>query len=196
MIRAAIAGAAVSVAWLAGRLRDAWHLLLVAACVLLAWNPYSLFDAGFQLSFGAVAAIFVLGGPFLRVLDGYPMPRVAARGARDLGGVHARHRADSLARVRPGSALRRGGERAGRAGGAGVARPVVLRRCGRAVCAGIAATLAWASGWVAVYIESCARAASSLPGAQVSGRAAAAAAAAALGGIAISWRRLRRAARP
>ncbi|MGN6796938.1 MAG: ComEC/Rec2 family competence protein, partial [Gaiellaceae bacterium] len=74
VIRAAIAGAAVSVAWLTGRLRDAWHLLLVSACALLAWNPYSLFDAGFQLSFGAVAAIFVLGGPFLRVLDGYPMP--------------------------------------------------------------------------------------------------------------------------
>ena len=74
VIRAAIAGAAVSVAWLAGRLRDAWHLLLVAACALLAWNPYTLFDAGFQLSFGAVAAIFVLGGPFLRVLEGYPMP--------------------------------------------------------------------------------------------------------------------------
>ena len=74
VIRAAIAGAAVSVAWLAGRLRDAWHLLLVAACALLAWNPYTLFDAGFQLSFGAVAAIFILGGPFLRVLDGYPLP--------------------------------------------------------------------------------------------------------------------------
>src|SRR6185312_7081919 len=70
VIRAAIAGSAVSVAWLTGRLRDGWHLLLVAACGLLAWNPYSLFDAGVQLSFGAVAAIFVLGRPFLRALEG------------------------------------------------------------------------------------------------------------------------------
>jgi len=60
---------------------------------------------------------------------------------------------------------------------------------------GVAVTLAWANGWVAVYIETCARAVSALPAAQVSGRAAAAAAAAAIGGVAISWRRLRRTAR-
>jgi len=195
VIRAAIAGAAVSVAWLAGRLRDAWHLLLVAACALLAWNPYSLFDAGFQLSFGAVAAIFVLGGPFLRVLDGYPMPgwlrsalAISAActlvtapilwlefGRVPLYGVIAN------ALVEP-------------------AVPLLLGLSFSAAAAApfapdVAVTLAWANGWVAVYIETCARAVSALPAAQVSGRAAAAAAAAAIGGVAISWRRLRRTAR-
>jgi competence protein ComEC len=195
VIRAAIAGAAVSVAWLVGRLRDAWHLLLVAACALLAWNPYTLFDVGFQLSFAAVASIFVLGGPLLRALDGYPMPgwlrsaiAISAActlvtapllwlefGRVPLYGVIAN------ALVEP-------------------AVPVLLGLSFSAAAVapfapGVAAALAWANGWVAVYIETCARAVSALPAAQVSGRAAAAAAAAAIGGVAFSWRRLRRTAR-
>ena len=196
VVRAAIAGAAVSVAWLAGRLRDAWHLLLVAACALLAWNPYALFDAGFQLSFGAVAAIFVLGRPFLRVLDGYPMPEglrpaiaISAActlvtapilwlefGRVPLYGVVAN------ALVEP------------------AVPPLLLLSFAAAAFApfapGLAVALAWANGWVAVYIETCARAVSALPAAQVSGRAAGVAAAAAIVGVAISWRRLRRTARP
>ena len=59
VIRAGIAGALGSIAWLAARHRDRWHFLLVGALVLLAWNPYTLLDAGFQLSFAAVVAIFV-----------------------------------------------------------------------------------------------------------------------------------------
>jgi len=195
VIRAAIAGAAVSVAWLAGRLRDAWHLLLVAACVLLLWNPYSLFDPGFQLSFGAVAAIFVLGGPFLRVLDGYPMPGWL-RGALAISAACTLVTAPILwlefgrvplygvvanALVEP-------------------AVPVLLALAFSGavvspVAPSVAAALAWANGWVAVYIETCARLVSSLPAAQVSGSAAAAVAASAIGGIALSWRRLRRTAR-
>ena len=196
VIRAAIAGAAVSVAWLAGRLRDAWHLLLVAACVLLAWSPYALFDAGFQLSFGAVAAIFVLGKPFLLGLEGYAMPGVLRStiaisaactlvtapilwlefGRVPLYGVVAN------ALVEP------------------AVPPLLLLSFSAAAVApfapGVAVALAWANGWVAVYIETCARAVSALPGAQVSGRSAGVAAAAAIAGIAISWRRLRQTARP
>ena len=48
-------------------------MLLLAAVVLLAWNPYTLFDPGFQLSFAAVLAIFLAAGPLLRVLEGYPL---------------------------------------------------------------------------------------------------------------------------
>ena len=54
VIRAGIAGALGSIAWLAARQRDRWHFLLVGALILLAWNPYTLLDAGFQLSFAAV----------------------------------------------------------------------------------------------------------------------------------------------
>ena len=191
VIRAGIAGAAVSVAWLAGRLRDGWHLLLVAACALLAWNPYTLFDAGFQLSFGAVAAIFVLGRPFLRELQGYPMPdwlrsalAVSAActlvtapilwlefGRVPLYGVVAN------AVVEP-------------------AMPVLLGLAFSAAAAapfapGVAEALAWVNGWVAAYVDTCARAVSALPAAQVSGRAAAVASAAAVGAVAIGWRRRR-----
>jgi competence protein ComEC len=60
VIRAGIAGGLASLAWLTGRLRDAWQALLLAAVALLAWNPYELYDPGFQLSFAAVAAIFTL----------------------------------------------------------------------------------------------------------------------------------------
>ena len=59
VVRAGIAGALGSLAWLTARARDRWYFLLVGAIVLLAWNPYTLFDAGFQLSFAAVVAIFV-----------------------------------------------------------------------------------------------------------------------------------------
>ena len=74
VIRAAVSGCAVSIAWLVGRERDGWHVLLLAGVVLLGWSPYALFDPGFQLSFAAVAAIFVLGRPLTRVLEGYPLP--------------------------------------------------------------------------------------------------------------------------
>jgi competence protein ComEC len=195
VIRAAIAGAAVSVAWLAGRLRDGWHLLLVAACGLLAWNPYSLFDAGFQLSFGAVAAIFVLGRPFLRALEGYPMPgqlrsAVAISGACTLVtapllwfefGRVPLYGVVANALVEPAMPLL-----LGLAFFAAAVAPLAP---------GVAVALAWANGWVALYIDTCARAVSALPAAQVSGRGAAAASAAAIAGVAISVRRLRRTAR-
>ena len=60
VIRAGVAGSLASLAWLTGRLRDAWYVLLLGAIALLAWNPYLVYDAGFQLSFAAVTAIFTL----------------------------------------------------------------------------------------------------------------------------------------
>src|SRR5207253_10215364 len=74
VIRAGIAGGLASLAWLTARMADRWHFLLLGALALLAWNPYSLFDAGFQLSFVAVAAIFLLVPRLRRALEGYPMP--------------------------------------------------------------------------------------------------------------------------
>ena len=74
VIRAGVAGALASLAWLSGRQRDRWYALLVAAVVLLAWNPYNALDPGFQLSFAAVLSIFVLVPRFQRVLEGYPLP--------------------------------------------------------------------------------------------------------------------------
>ncbi len=131
VIRAAVSGAAISIAWLAARERDPWHVLLLAAVVLLAWNPYTLFDAGFQLSFAAVVAIFLAVGPLLRLAEGYPVPQVARRGGRGLGRVQRRDRADPLAAVRGGAAARDPGERAGRTGRGAAARAGVRGRRGR-----------------------------------------------------------------
>ena len=75
VIRAGIAGSLASLAWLTGRLRDAWYALLLGAVALLAWNPYLVYDPGFELSFAAVAAIFLLAPRIARRLEGYPLPR-------------------------------------------------------------------------------------------------------------------------
>ena len=75
VLRAAVASGLVSLAWLSARPRDRWQALLVAASGLLAWNPYFLLDAGFQLSFAAVASIFVVARRVSGCLAGYPVPR-------------------------------------------------------------------------------------------------------------------------
>jgi competence protein ComEC len=75
VIRAGVAGALASLAWLTGRLRDAWQALLLGAIVLLAWNPYFVFDAGFQLSFAAVIAIFMVAPRVSAWLEWTPLPR-------------------------------------------------------------------------------------------------------------------------
>jgi competence protein ComEC len=191
VVRAAIAGGAVSVAWLLGRLRDAWHVLLLAAVALLAWNPYTVYDAGFQLSFAAVVAVFVLARPLQWELEGYPMPSWVRSGL-----------AMSVACTVATAPLL--WAEFGRVAVYGVlanllAEPAVPPLLGLAfasaavdpVAPAVAAELAWANGWVAAYIAACARLVAALPGAQVSGRAAALAAAGALVAAAFLWRRIR-----
>ena len=78
--RAAVAGALVSLAWLASRPRDRWYFLAFGALVLLLWMPTSLLDPGFQLSFTAVAAIFVAVPRLQARLGGYPVPTRLADG--------------------------------------------------------------------------------------------------------------------
>ena len=74
VVRAAVAGCLASVAWLMSRPSDRWHAMAVGAVVLLAWNPRSLLEPGFQLSFAAVAAIFLTLPRLRRVQEGYPVP--------------------------------------------------------------------------------------------------------------------------
>jgi competence protein ComEC len=79
VVRAAVAAALGSLAWLFARERDRWHALIVGALALLAWNPMFVLDAGFQLAFAAVAAIFVVTPRVVRFLEGYPVPRRLAQ---------------------------------------------------------------------------------------------------------------------
>jgi competence protein ComEC len=191
VIRAAISGAATSIAWLMARERDPWHVLLLAAVVLLAWNPYALLDAGFQLSFAAVIAIFLAAGPLLRELEGYPVKKKLAAavavstacsvvtapilwlqfGAVPLLGVVA----NALVEIAVGPLL-------GLAFATAVVEPVSPP---------LADALAWLNGWIAAYVVFCARAVAAVPFAQVHGRGAALAAAGSLVAAAYAWRRWR-----
>ena len=74
VVRAGVAGVLTAAAWLLSRPADRWHLYAVGALVLLAPNPYTLLDVGFQLSFAAVAAILLLAPRLQRRLEGVAMP--------------------------------------------------------------------------------------------------------------------------
>ena len=53
------------VGWMLHRPSSAWRCLLLAALIILAWDPWSIALPGFQLSFLAVAGI-LLFQPWLR----------------------------------------------------------------------------------------------------------------------------------
>ena len=188
VIRAAVSGAAVSVAWLAARERDPWHVLLLAAVVLLAWNPYTLFDAGFQLSFAAVVAIFLAVGPLVRVFEGYPLPRT-------LGGAVAVSAACSVATA-PILWLQFGAVPLLGILANALVEPAVGPLLGLAFAAAavdpvaptLAVALAWVNGWIAAYIALCARLVAAIPVAQARGPGAALAAAGSLVAAAYAWR--------
>ena len=194
VIRAGVVAILGSLAWLAGRPRDAWHALLLSAAGLLAWNPYLLLDAGFQLSFAAVLSIFLLAPRIRRVLDGYPLPDflrtgVAVSAACGLATAPVswfQFHQIPLVTV-PANAA---------------AAPAVAPMLGLALVSAVlapvahplAVALAQANGWCAWYLAGCARFFGGLPGAQIRSPAAAAAlAAGVLGAAAYAWRRGQRA---
>ena len=174
VVRAALAAGLGSLAWLAGRERDRWQALLVGAAVLLGWNPYALFDAGFQLSFAAVASIFVVTPRVVRALEGYPV----SHGLAQLIGVCTacglatapvtwfQFHQVSLVTV-PANV---------------VAVPVVVEVLGLAlltavvapVAPSVASAMAELNGWGASLVADCARAFASIPGAQITSPRAAA----------------------
>jgi competence protein ComEC len=192
VVRAGIAGALGSIAWLLARERDRWWFLLVGAFVLLSWSPYALLDAGFQLSFAAVIAIFTIAPRVGRVLEGYPLHRKVAGflaistacGLATAPILWLQFHAVPLLAV-PANAL---------------AAPAVGPLLGLALSAAAvhplapsaAAALTWLAGWCAAYLAFCARLIGGLPFAQVrSGWAAAAIGLGAALAGAYAWRRCR-----
>ncbi|HEY6584842.1 MAG TPA: ComEC/Rec2 family competence protein, partial [Gaiellaceae bacterium] len=168
VVRAGVAGALASLAWLASRPRDRWYFLLLGAALLLAWSPYSLLDPGFQLSFAAVAAIFVAVPAVQRLLEGYPVPG----GLREVIAVSG---ACGLATA-PILLLQFGSVPTYSILSNALAAPAVAPSFGLALLTAVLAHLlppaalaaAWLNGWVAAYIAGCARLIGGLPGAQVS----------------------------
>jgi competence protein ComEC len=184
-----VAGALASLAWLASRPQDRWYFLLVGAAVLLAWSPYSLLDPGFQLSFAAVAAIFVAVPRLEQVLEGYPVPR----GLADVVAVSG---ACGIATA-PILLLQFGSVPTYSILSNALAAPAVAPSFGLALLTAAldhvlppaALGAAWLNGWLAAYIAACARVIGGLPGAQVSS-VAAFAAVAAVALLAIAYARL------
>jgi competence protein ComEC len=175
VIRAGVAGALVSLAWLLARPRDRWHFLALGALVLLAWTPASLLEPGFQLSFAAVTAIFVLVPRLDRALEGYPLPR-SLRGVLAVSAACGAATApilwfqfgqvplySLLANVLAASAM---APLLGLALAGALIEPLVPTA---------ALALAWVNGWLAAYIAACARVVAGLPHSELGSGAAVAA---------------------
>jgi competence protein ComEC len=168
VVRAAVAGVLGSLAWLAARPTDRWYFLLLGAAALLAWNPYSLLDPGFQLSFAAVVAIFVAVPWIERRLEGYPLPRKLAT-------VLAVSTACGVATA-PIVLLEFGQVPIYSVVANAFAEPVVGPLLGLALISAVldplvpsaATALASLDGWLAAYLAACARLVARLPYAQVS----------------------------
>ena len=60
IIRAAVMIVIILMGRWVGRGRDQWQVLALAAVVILALNPFAVYDVGFQLSFSAVGGILAL----------------------------------------------------------------------------------------------------------------------------------------
>lgn len=167
VVRAGVAGGLASLAWLVARPRDRWHFLALGALALLAWSPQTVLEPGFQLSFGAVAAIFA-GLPRVgRVLAGYPMP-AALRDALGVSIVCAAVTAPVL--WLQFHAIPVYGVLANVLAFAAMPPLLLLGLAGALLepaAPGAALALAWANGWCAAYLVGCARAVAALPGAQV-----------------------------
>jgi competence protein ComEC len=172
VVRAGVAGVLVSLAWLLARPRDRWHFLALGALVLLAWTPATLLEPGFQLSFAAVAGIFV-GVPRLRAtFEGYPVPRSAADalGIALVCGLATApivlfHFGQAPVYTVPANVL------------AFPAVPTVLAlgllaAAADTVSPEAATALAWLAGWAAAWLELVAGLVGSLPGAQIGTRTA------------------------
>ena len=168
VVRAGVAGVLASLAWLASRPRDRWHFMALGATVLLAWTPATLFEPGFQLSFAAVAAIFLLVPRLVSFLEGYPVPRwlrdalaisIACGVATapilwlQFGSVQVYALlANALVTLAIGPLL-------------GIA---LLGTLLEPFLPAATLALAWLNGWLAAYIAACARAVAGLPLAQTS----------------------------
>ncbi|MBV8599256.1 MAG: ComEC/Rec2 family competence protein [Actinobacteria bacterium] len=191
VVRAGVSGAVASLAWLTGRMRDAWYVLLLGAIVLLGWNPYLVYDAGFQLSFAAVAAIFLLAPRIHRRLEGYPLPR-GVRGGIAVSGACGLVTAPIL--ILQFHYLPLLGVLANLLAEPAMPLLLTLAFATAAIDAAspsAAAVLAWFDGIVAAYIALCARVVAAIPFAEIQSARAFAAAGGTLLIAAYAWRRWR-----
>jgi competence protein ComEC len=188
VVRAAVAGCVGSLAWLASRADDRWHALALGALVLLTWQPASLLEPGFQLSFAAVAAILVVAPRARAFAEGYAIPPGLALGVAVSGACSiatapigwAHFGAIAVWSV-PANLV------------AEPAMPAVLTlslaaAASMPVSPAVGGSLAWLAGWCAAWIAGCARLFAALPFAQAHSPVALMALGAAIAFVAALWR--------
>jgi competence protein ComEC len=166
--RAGVAAAVASLAWLASRPAERWHALALGALVLLTWTPASLLEPGFQLSFAAVAAIFVTVPRLRRLWEGTPLPWKVV----ELAGIAAACGAATA----PVLLLQFGSVPVWTVLANSLAEPAMPLLLGSGLLAALVApvvpsaavALSWIAGWCAAWIAACARLVASLPFAEVS----------------------------
>lgn len=73
IVRAGIVGVLGLAALILSRQISPYHFLALAAAAILSINPYSLLDPGFQLSFGAVLAIFLVAPMVASPIESLPL---------------------------------------------------------------------------------------------------------------------------
>ena len=69
VLRASVMGLIVLTSKFVGRRVSAVHLLVLSLALMLLLNPYSIYDAGFQLSFAAISGIFFMSGKLNYLLE-------------------------------------------------------------------------------------------------------------------------------
>jgi len=72
LVRSAVMIVIVLAGTWAGRRRDQWQVLALAALVVLTLNPFAISDVGFQLSFAAFAGMLALAGPLQKSMRRLP----------------------------------------------------------------------------------------------------------------------------
>lgn len=167
VVRAGVAGGLASLAWLLSRPRERWHFLALGAAVLLAWTPATLLEPGFQLSFAAVASIFLLLPRLRGALEGYPLGDTL----RDALAVSTACGAATA----PILWLQFGSVPVYSLPANALVAVVVGPLLGLALVGSLIApllpsatlALAWLNGWLAAYIATCARLVGGLPFAKI-----------------------------
>lgn len=75
VVRAGIMGGIASIVLSTGRATSARRILLVAATLLIIWDPYVLrFDVGFQLSVAATFGLLAIGPQLQKLAEHFPNP--------------------------------------------------------------------------------------------------------------------------
>lgn len=73
VVRATVMGVLAALAPALGRRTEAYHLLAAAALAMLLFDPWLLWDTGFQLSFACTAGLLLLGPAFEPVARAVPV---------------------------------------------------------------------------------------------------------------------------